>query len=522
MTLLIETRAHTRTQIESSITSYLSTLEDWDRWRDMFQSSVGKVIIEILSGLSEMLVYKADNRLLENYLHTAMTSESSYLIAEMLGYNVNRKSASEGKVLLTFDTQLLSQITIPDGYQIYDGDTPLVVTDNHTLPVGTLTYEITVAQGEYNYILFTSSPSESYKLASIGTDSITTANLTGVNFERLTIDEGFEVENAETDKSRIIIYQCTEDSEHNLTLGNSIPWYTGVADVDANSVLLRTYYLGGITILLGDGVYGKNISSSDLLLVKYLKTLGREVSLPENTVVGSTVVEVLGGTAYSDITVSEAITGGSDEDNIDKIKYVVAGYLSAQERAVTLTDWEYVVLAYQGIVNCQIKKDDELCCTINVCALTQNMEDETHYDWDNPDSYWLESEVNTVRGTELLDYFENLKMISTQVILINPVYKDLSMDLSIKLSTTSVDTDMLKEEIKELVKTYCYSLGKTFYPTQLITDISNLEANISRVEVIQLLVDTVEQSKYDELELDWGYYFRTQSDDITISFILPT
>ena len=515
MALLIDSRAHTRIQIEADITAYLSTLPDWERWKDMFQSSVGKVVIELLSGISEMLIYKADTRLLENYLFTALTPEASYLVGDMLGYNINRKSSSEGVVKLTFSSALTSQVILSDGYLIYE-ETPLVVVGNHTIPIGATEALINIAQGEFNYLLFTSTPDESYSLDG---ESVSTGTLTGVNFERLLIDEGFEIENAETEKSRISLYMCTADTFGNLTITDSVDWFTGVADITSDNVLLRTYYLGGIYILLGDGIYGKDVASSDLFLVKYLTTLGRSVSIPENTSLGNIYVSTLSGQVQATMTVSAAITGGSDEDSIDKVKMVVAGYLSAQERAVTLADWQYIVLAYQGIVNCQIQKDDDLCCTVQVVAITENMTDETHYDWSHPDTYW-----DSVREAALLSYLDDYKMISTNVLIIDPSYKDLSINISVILNNSSVDMDDLQTDIKEVVKSQCYVLGDTLYPTEIVKDIAELDdTNITRVDITQLRVDGVAQvSPYDEITLDWGVYIRTKDSNITVSFTTPT
>jgi len=522
MALLIDSRSHNRIQIEANITLYLATLPDWERWKDMFQSSVGKVVIELLSGLTEMLVYKADTRLIENYLFTALTVESVYLIADMLGYNVNRKSSSEGVVKLTFKDTLTSQVILNDGYLIYDNDPSLIVVGNHTINIGATEAYINVAQGEFSYILFTNTPDESYYLN--GKELVTKA-LTGINFERLVVDDGFEIENAETEKARITISTCTTDPLGNITTTDDIDWYTGVADITADNVLLRTYYLGGIYILLGDGIYGKDIASSDLLLIKYLKTQGRSISIPENTSLGSIYVTALGGPVQADMIVktnvvdeSGAITGGSDEDSIEKVRTVVAGHLSAQERAVTLRDWQYIVLAYQGIVNCQIQKDDDLCCTVQVVALTQNMTDETHYDWSHPDDYW-----DSVREDALLTYLDNYKMISTNVLIIDPTYSDLAINLSVRLNSSNVQLEDLRSDIKDIVKSHCYELGDILYTTEIVKDIIDLDDDILRVDVTQLKIDaTIQTNPYDSIILIWGKYFRTKSDNITISFITPT
>jgi len=511
MSLLIDSRTHTRSAVQSSIESYLATLPDWERWKDMFESSVGKVIIDLLSGITELHLFKVDTRLQENYLYTAMTEESVYLLADLLGYKVNRKSAAEGKVTLTFDNALISPATLPDGYLIYDGTPPLSLVGNYTINVGESSKVMDVAQGEYTYKLFTATPNEDYYF---NDESVSTSSLIGNAFERLLLDEGFGVENASTNTNRISVWSCTADPDGVLTTGEAISWYDNLADLDGDSCFIRTYYQGGISILFGDDSFGKRIYSSDLILVKYMVTQGSSVTLPIGEQLDEVIVDTLAGATTGSLVVSDTITGGADEDGIEKVRMVTTGYFSAQERAVTLTDWEYVALSYQGVESVQIRKNEDYCCTVELCAVTQTMGIETHYDWSNPDEYW-----SSVREAAYLEYLDDYKMITTQVLIIDPAPIDLEISLSVILNNSSIDTDALNSSIEDEVLYRCYKLGRTFYPTQLIQDISDLNTYISRVEINSILLDDVSQSNvYSSITLEWGTYFRSNLDNISVSF----
>jgi len=511
MSLLIDSRTHTRSAIQSSMESYLGTLPDWERWKDLFESSVGKVIVDLMSGISELLLYKADVRLQENYLYTAMTEESVYLLADLLGYKVNRKAAAEGKVTVTFDNTLISPATLSDGYLIYEGSTPLSLVGNYTIGVGESSKIMDVAQGKYEYKLFTATPDVDYYLSG---DSVSTEAMLGVAFERLLLDEGFEIENASTNSNRISVWSCTTDPDGNLTVGTAIPWYDSMADLDEDSCFVRTYYQGGVSILFGDNSFGKRIYSSDLILVKYMVTQGSSVTLPIGEQLGDIIVDTLAGATTGTLVVSDTITGGSDEDGIEKVRMVTTGYFSAQERAVTLTDWEYVALSYQGVESVQIRKNEDYCCTVELCAVTQTMGIETHYDWTNPDEYW-----SSVREAAYLEYLEDYKMITTQVLIIDPIPVDLEISLTIILNNSSVDTNALNTNVESEVLERCYKLGQTFYPTQLVQTISDLNTYISRVEINSIFLDDVTQTNvYDSMSLVWGTYFRSNSDSISVSF----
>lgn len=511
MSLLIDSRTHTRSAVQSSIESYLSTLPDWGRWKDMFESSVGKVIVDLLAGITELHLFKVDTRLQENYLYTAMTEESVYLLADLLGYKVNRKSAAEGKVTLSFDRSLISPATLQDGYLIYDGTPPLSLVGNYTIDVGESSKEMDVAQGEYMYKLFTATPNQDYYF---NDESVSTSVMIGNAFERLLLDEGFEIENASTNTNRISIYTCTTDPDGNLTAGDAIPWYDSLGDLDGNSCFVRTYYQGGISILFGDNSFGKRIYSSDLILIKYMVTQGSNVTLPVGQSLDEVIVDTMAGATTGSLVVSDTITGGSDEDDIEKVRMVTTGYFSTQERAVTLTDWEYTALSYQGVESVQIRKNDDYCCTVELCAVTQTMGIETHYDWSNPAEYW-----SSVREAAYLEYLDDYKMITTQVLIIDPSPVDLEISLSVILNNSSVDTDVLNSSIESKVLDSCYKLGKPFYPTQLIKNISDLNTYISRVEINNILLDgTIQSNVYSSIDLEWGTYFRSNLDNISISF----
>ena len=543
MSLIIPSRAHNRRNIEQATIDYLATMPDYARFKDMFQSSVGKVLLELLCGIAELLIYKADVKLLEQYLFTAVTKEAVYLIADMLGYPINRKASATGTVKITFKYNTPSEITLYDGMLLWEDDIPLTVIGNHTIPYNSTEYTIPVVQGFFNYKCLTSS-SQDY---TYNDELLENIAIVGEDFERVVVEEGFTIENAETDHNRLQILTCNADTEGVLDTDEIIEWTTGISSLDDSSVIVRTYYKGGITILFGDGVLGYKLESSDVLLLKYLETMGRTVTLQSGTPIGSLYLTSITGQVQASLQVDDIITGGSDEDSIEKVRMIVAGYLSTQERAVSPTDWPPIVMAYQGTVNCQVRKSDNkelidsmfetisekvenselptvqeiaavwelsytACCTVEVCMITQNMTDSTHYDWSNPTTYW-----DDIRDAEFLTYIEAYKMISTRVMVIDPIPKDISIAITINLSIVS-DTGELETNIKAKIVEYCYQLGTVFYPTQLSTDISNLETAITRVDITMLQIDGVTVLPYDSVSLEWEEYLRVNSNNVAVTF----
>ena len=512
MSLIIDSRSHTRQAIEANIIDYLGTLPDYERFKDMFESSVGKRLLDIMTGITELLLYKMDVRSRENYLYTAMTQPSVYLLADMFGVNVNRKSAAQGEVTLYFDTALTSAVTITDGYQISEGNDPLVVQGNQEIPAGSTTATIPVAQGEYIYKLLTTTPEKTFLF---NDQVVETIKIQALSYERIVITEdGFSIDNAETEKDRIQIWNCLADTDGNVTATEDIFWYNNISELDTNSVYLRTYYLGGVSLQFGDQNFGKKIQTTDLILIRYLKTNGRSALIAKGADVGEVLLPTTTGTAIGKVIVSEVVTGGNDEDDVSKLRTMVAGYFSSQARAVTLNDWIYVVLSYEGVQNVQVRRDENECCTVNVAALTQNMEIEDSYDWINPDAYW-----NSVREEAIITFLEDYKMVTTQVIIYDPIPEDIGIAVDVTLSFGVIDLEELTAQIKEVVNTYCYRMGLEFHPIEVVENAVKLDSKIVRVDITQVMMNgVIQDDPYEVVYLDWAHYLRVRDTEIAVNF----
>ena len=512
MSLIIDSRAHTRQAIEADIIDYLGTLPDYERFKDLFESSVGKRLLDMMSGIAELLIYKMDVRARENYLYTAMAQPSIYLLADMFGYNTNRRSAAQGEVTITFEEPLSSAVTITDGYQVAEGNKPLVVQGSHEISAGSTTATVPVAQGEYKYKLLTTTPAKDFFFNG---EVIETVEVQALSFERIVITEdGFGIDNAETEKGRIQMWNCLADTDGNLTATEDVFWYNNIAELDTDSVYLRTYYLGGISLQFGDNQFGKKLETNDLILLRYLNTNGRSALVAKGTDVGEVLLPTTTGTAIGKVTVSEVVTGGNDEDDVAKVRTVVAGYFSSQARAVTINDWISVIMSYEGVINAQVRRDENECCTVNVVSLTQNMAIEDSYDWTNPNEYW-----NSVREGALISFLEGYKMITTQVIVYDPEPEDIGIAVEVTLSFGVIDLQELTNEIKDVVKSYCYRMGIEFHPIEIVEKAVQLSDKIVRVDLAQVTMNGAEQDDpYDVIFMDWGHYLRVRDTEIAVNF----
>lgn len=552
MGLLIEGRAHNRFNIQESILNYLKTLPDYETWKDMFESSVGKTVVDLMSGISELLMFKMDGRLKEQYLFTALNQTSMYLIADMLGYNVNRKAPATGTVDLIFSSPTPEKILLSAG-TVLDGTPPITILDTVEIPIGTTKYSLTgnkinAIEGYKEYVLLTSTPTNSYYFNGL---QLKTIGIEGLDFERVIIPStSFNIASATNDSIRDSILSLSNylvDSNGTLIeVQKNIAWVDKFLSLEQGSVIARTYYNGGIYILFGNETQGRKLSINDHILIQYLTTSGRETFIARNTDLGKIVLPTINGSSViATVKVIDSIYGGSDEDSIEKLRYTLAGWHSTQDRAVTLNDWKYILLSYPGAVDAVARKvgeqnidalfedlitkvnNEELitsqelmdlqeavdrsCCTVEVCVLTQNMVDETHTEWKEPDVYW------TANEDSLLSYVENYKMITTKAVIFNPVYRHLEVSFSLTVERNHPAISNLHSVIYALVNESIYTMGKSFYLTEIIKKVYDAIGEIKRIEVPLLTLDGLEKDPYSVINLDFGNYIRTKKEDIIVT-----
>ena len=98
---------------------------------------------------------------------------------------------------------------------------------------------------------------------------------------------------------------------------------------------------GNYTIQFGDGVIGKALSNDNIIIVRYLNTSGDAA----NKVNNFTSIESI-GTYSSNIIVQSvsAAAGGSAKESIEQIKFRAPISYTAQNRAVTKSDYETILI----------------------------------------------------------------------------------------------------------------------------------------------------------------------------------
>lgn len=460
---ILESRKITRNKMFEAIEAYVGTLPDSETWKDFFTGSTGKLTLDLITGVGELGLFKVEIRGRESYLLTARSKSAAYLLSTLIGYNPNRKRRAQGFVRAEIRPPAIAPFTIPGGFQL-DYTYPLVINNNYNVSPGDkFITNIETWQGEWVTLEFSTSNS----------------NLQGIEWEVLIVPElDFRVDHFE-------VYVDVDGVVYTFT-GNNISGIIyklvdKIQQVDQTSIIVRTDYLGGILIMFGDGEFGPRLTTSSVVKVTYLRTLGAAADVPIGTKVGSFII------AGQEVRfqVTERIAGGASEDPVEKVRFVSPRFFQSGGRAVTKEDYEAVGLSFPGVISCKVQRDELECCTANVAVLRENLERHT-----------------LAFQQDMLDYFDEFKMVTVLVKIIQPTPIDLNLIFRVVIRQ-GPDQTALTQKIQDEVNRYANRLGQTFQTTQLIDVISDLDPLILRVYADDVNGFTT----YPDIQLDFNEYF---------------
>jgi hypothetical protein len=110
------------------------------------------------------------------------------------------------------------------------------------------------------------------------------------------------------------------------------------------------------TLYFGDNVLGKQPSNGNIIIIKYLDTMGSESNKANSF---SSVGSIGGYSNISVVSVSSA-AAGADKETVEQIRYRAPIHYTTQNRAVTKTDFESLLMKdYPNISSISIWSGDE-------------------------------------------------------------------------------------------------------------------------------------------------------------------
>jgi hypothetical protein len=281
-------------------------------FNDFTVSSLGIVLLDVVSFGLDTLSFYLDRRATDTYLSTARTRRSVALLTRQLGYKMSGAVASSTNLQVGTSQLYAFPIPIPKGFQFYGPNQIIFETAQAvTIPANTLTpVTVPVYQGQTVTENFVSdgTANQVFRLTRVPTSASIVQGSVSVT-----------VNGSPFSESDFITFDATDQFE------------IGYNDTPP-------------TIRFGDGVAGNIPVNNSSIVVTYVATLGTGGMVLSNTITSTVAPLVVLFTQINLAITNPANTiGGSDLEDLDHAKTFAP--LVFKSRRVAITQGDYQALA---------------------------------------------------------------------------------------------------------------------------------------------------------------------------------
>ena len=321
-------------QIKSSIKDYLranSKFTDFD-----FEGSNFSILIDTLAYNTYINAFNSNMIANESFLDSATLRQNVVGLARNIGYVP--KSRKSARAVISFDVSLegieTQTLTLKAG---------LVCTGNanNTSYVFSIPEDITVQTFDFG----------TYKLATFDAISV----YEGISLRKTftvdtSIEQKFELQNSYVDTDSIRVYV---KGQNETGRGKEYKVVNNIIDVDSTSEIFLLQEIKDETyeIVFGDGVFGKKLENGSVITIEYIVTNGEDGNGVRNLAFSGSLHyanqdgSLVLAQSSEPVVVNTILSSreGSSIESVDSIKYYAPRAYSAQNRAVTARDYEYIV-----------------------------------------------------------------------------------------------------------------------------------------------------------------------------------
>ena len=317
----------------------------------------------------------------------------------------------------------------------------------------------------------------------------------------------FEIPSANIDTDTLTV-TVQESSSNNYTEEYHLS--TDITEATSNS---RIYFLEenenlNYTLQFGDGILGNRPKNGNIIITTYVDTQGSEA----NDVGKFNVIDPVGGLYTGNVrvaTVSSSVTG-SDKESIEKVKLRAPQYYTAQNRCVTVRDYETILMKdYQHIDAVSIwggeDNDPPVYGKVYISIKTKGFFTLTSLEKEN-------IKQNLIK---------NKNVVTVTPVIVDPDYIFVTVRGKVYYnpSLTTKTANQILQNIKQAVYQYAddelNTYRSTFKKAKLQTYIQDSDSSITGTDIVIYLqsrkkLDITQSKKY-------YYYFNTSIEKGTFT-----
>lgn len=412
-------------------------------WTDLNATDPGIIIMDYVHALVDMINFYQDHQALESFITTAKERKNIFRLAKQLSYKV--RSAKGATTEVTFTSREVYEYSIK-----IDRHTTVSTPEGITYLTDKVAY---LAPGETSVIIPCTQGS-SYIM-----------EYTGTGVSRFS-----SVENAENQS--ITLTTPNIDIDTILIKDNSGRTWSAIDYIVFSTSTDRVYQVDlnpddTVTIKFGDGERGVVPKETDKLIIEYV------ANDAENGKVGANTLTVLNDSIYDkyghlvDFIVYNlhSSVGGSTSQSSSEITELAPGAIKAQNRAVTLSDFENLAKLVDGVADAKaydINVAPDICLfhEVKVVIIPKIGEDSLESLRNNVYKYLYQRMIPPT----------NLQVLTPSKVLVD-----------IKVVVKQIDQNVeggLDYQIREVVQNYfnnrSNAIGEDFYPSDLMQEIASI------------------------------------------------
>ena len=485
-------------QIKVQIREYLrgnSNFTDFD-----FEGSNFSVLIDTLAYNTYINAFNANLVVNESFLDSATVRENVVSLARNIGYIPRSRTAARAQIKFEVPTDTTSStLTLEPGLVCvgaadntsYRFSVPERITarvKNNVAVFGDDTNPITVFQGSYLTRQF----------------SVDTS-----------IDQRYILDNPNIDTSTVRVYVS---GANDTGLGREFKHIDNILNIDKYSeiFLMQEVQENRYEIMFGDGYFGKELETGNIITVRYIVTDGSAGNGPaifdfQGNFTDEKNIRVIPTASVSVNTVQKASNGGSVED-VKSIKYFAPRLYSAQYRAVTSRDYEAIIQSiYPSTESVAVVGGEELTPprfgTVQISIKPKNGTYVSDFD--------KQQILNKLKSYSIAG-------IKQSIIDLKVLYVELDSSIYYNLSQTA-SVDNLRTNVVSALTNYSKDVdmnrfgGRFKYSKvlQLIDRVDNsITSNITRVRIRRDM--KVLKNQFAQYELCFGNKFHVNPNGLNI------
>jgi hypothetical protein len=454
--------------VKYNLIDYLKTQSEFSDFN--FEGSNLSIILDILSYNTSQQGFYNTMVANEMFIDRATKRSSVVSLAKLLGYTPGSFKAAKAKVLVTVDAEDVPSGGILPRGTVFGGFNTDGISYNFTNPDSYVFYP-------YEFENNTEQTGNILKYYA-GPIDLLQGTYNRQSFNALSSDERFTISDKNADRTTFRVFVLRSITN---TSGSSDIWTecTDITTVDGSSKVffLEENAQGELVISFGDGVLGKKLENGNVVIVEFLSTLGSAGNgIGANDTTTRSSFEITDGN-FQVLTVEPSNSGRDREQSTSIKKNAVRNYTSKQ-RAVTVNDYEGLVLAFFNenvAVRCWGGEDNDPPYYGKVFISARPVG---------------RTSLTTAEKNNLVsDILKTKNIVGVDVVIVDPevVYVDCNVRAYFDRTTTNLSASTVSEIIKKGITNYfeqnLVEFGDSIFSQDVENEIKSYNTSIKGVEV---------------------------------------